>query len=410
MPNNKRALEVEEEAVPRQKLEALDYCPGKNGHSNGNSPIVCSWNEWDPLEEIIVGSVGGSVIPPDEPSFRAKVDKEHELMFRAGPRTPESIQKAAAQLDNFIRVLKDHNVLVRRPDEMDYNVPVKTPDWEIACMNCAACPRDYLLPVGHQILESTMSWRSRFFEYRAYRTILKDYFQRDPLFRWTAAPKPQMTDALYDLEYPWREDTEERVKKIKNHEYVTNEFEPIFDAADCTRMGKDILVQHSFVTNRMGFDWLKRHFGTEHRLHLLHFPNDLCPFHMDATFVPIKPPTAERPGVILNSPERKLSYGEDAIFKGAWDIVDAPEPAWEKPPPLSQCSRWLSMNMINVNPDTVCVEASEKPTINYLESLGMKVLQIPFRDVYEFGGSFHCTTADVRRRGVLQSYFPHLDE
>lgn len=41
-----------------------------------------------------------------------------------------------------------------------------------------------------------MAWRSRFFEYRAYRSIIKDYFHRGA--KWTTAPKPTMADELYD--------------------------------------------------------------------------------------------------------------------------------------------------------------------------------------------------------------------
>ena len=32
-------------------------------HANPNSP-VWAWNEWDPLEEVIVGRVEGSTVPP----------------------------------------------------------------------------------------------------------------------------------------------------------------------------------------------------------------------------------------------------------------------------------------------------------------------------------------------------------
>ena len=60
----------------------------------------------------------------------------------------------------------------------------------------AAMPRDILLVVGDEIIEAPMAWRSRFFEYRAYRSLMKEYFQKGA--RWTTAPKPQMTDELYD--------------------------------------------------------------------------------------------------------------------------------------------------------------------------------------------------------------------
>lgn len=60
----------------------------------------------------------------------------------------------------------------------------------------SAMPRDILMVVGNEIIEAPMAWRSRFFEYRAYRSIIKDYFHRGA--KWTTAPKPTMADELYD--------------------------------------------------------------------------------------------------------------------------------------------------------------------------------------------------------------------
>ena len=58
-------------------------------------------------------------------------------------------------------------------------------------------PRDFLLVIGDELIEAPMAWRSRFFEYRAYRPLLKDYFRQGA--KWTTAPKPQMADELYDF-------------------------------------------------------------------------------------------------------------------------------------------------------------------------------------------------------------------
>ena len=60
----------------------------------------------------------------------------------------------------------------------------------------AAMPRDILIVVGDEIIEAPMAWRSRFFEYRAYRPLLKEYFKRGA--KWTTAPKPLMSDDMYD--------------------------------------------------------------------------------------------------------------------------------------------------------------------------------------------------------------------
>lgn len=71
----------------------------------------------------------------------------------------------------------------------------KTPDFQSSGLY-AAMPRDILLVVGDEIIEAPMAWRSRFFEYRAYRSLLKEYFRGGA--KWTTAPKPLMSDDLYD--------------------------------------------------------------------------------------------------------------------------------------------------------------------------------------------------------------------
>lgn len=61
-------------------------------------------------------------------------------------------------------------------------------------------PRDVLLVVGDELIEAPMAWRSRFFEYRAYRPLIKEYFKHGA--KWITAPKPLMANDLYDNEYP----------------------------------------------------------------------------------------------------------------------------------------------------------------------------------------------------------------
>lgn len=60
----------------------------------------------------------------------------------------------------------------------------------------AAMPRDILMVVGNEIIEAPMAWRARFFEYRAYRPLIKEYFRKGA--KWTTPPKPTMADELYD--------------------------------------------------------------------------------------------------------------------------------------------------------------------------------------------------------------------
>jgi len=58
-----------------------------------------------------------------------------------------------------------------------------------------ACPRDTMLVVGDEIIESASAWRSRMFESYAYKKLLTEYFRQGA--KWTAAPKPTMSDDVF---------------------------------------------------------------------------------------------------------------------------------------------------------------------------------------------------------------------
>jgi glycine amidinotransferase len=59
-----------------------------------------------------------------------------------------------------------------------------------------------------------------------------------------------------------------------------------------------------------------------------------------------------------------------------------------------------------LDPKRVVVEASERTLIAAFRDWGFQPIACPFLNYAPFGGSFHCATLDVRRRGELESYFP----
>lgn len=364
--------------------------------------IVKSWDEWSPLKHVIVGVADGCMIPPSEPALDAKVPEDSDMRGQWGPRTQETVDRANEQLDNFARELEKRGVRVDRPTPYDFAEPVGTPDWQNPSSFGCMPPRDVILTVGKEMVEATMSYRCRFFEYLAYRPLLQKYFEEDEGFRHTAAPKPRMTDASYHPDYLSEKiGVEQRLKWTAEKHFVTTEEEPMFDAADVLRFGKDLIVQHGFTTNLKGIEWLRRHFP-DHRVRAVNFPGDPYPIHIDATFTPI------RPGLIINNPERRLPDDQrEYFFKNDWEIVDAARPAHNTPPPLCYSSVWLSMNVLMIDEKTVCVEASEVNQMEQFDKMGLEVVPIPFRDAYAFGGALHCATTDVYREGELEDYFPN---
>ncbi|MCP4623667.1 MAG: amidinotransferase, partial [bacterium] len=74
-----------------------------------NYPVVNAHNEWDPLEEIIVGIVEGARVPPWETVSPAVVHHKELLDFysQSGgqPWSQELLDAAQKDLDEFVHIL-----------------------------------------------------------------------------------------------------------------------------------------------------------------------------------------------------------------------------------------------------------------------------------------------------------------
>lgn len=354
---------------------------------------VSSHNEWDPLEEIIVGRLEGATIPSGHPVVTCNIPPWAARFQRlaAGFKYPDLlIERAQRELDEFIGLLESLDVTVRRPDAVDHKRRYGTPDWSSRGF-CNTCPRDSLLVIGDEIIETPMAWPCRYFETHSYRAILKDYFRRGA--RWTAAPKPQLTDELFEPGFRVPEAGEPM-------RYILTEFEPVFDAADFVRAGRDLFVTRSNVTNQMGIDWLRRHLGPGYRIHEI---ESRCrtPMHIDTTFVLLAP------GKALINPEYVDADRLPDVLR-SWDILVAPEPEPVDERLLkitSMCGRWLSMNVLMIDEKRVIAERHHTDMLRALEKWGFEPIPCDLLHYAPFGGSFHCATLDVRRRGTLQSYF-----
>ena len=362
--------------------------------------VVNSWNDFDSLRHVIVGRADFTCIPPTEPATEAKIPEDSDMRGLWGPRPLHTVEAANRQLDTLTQALEAKGIRVDRPPPIQWNQAVTTPDFMPGAMFGCMPPRDVLLTVGKEILSAPMSFRCRYWEYLAYHDLMQRYFDEDPEFRWEQAPRPRLTPDAYQVGYFDEITLEERLRRTAALDFVTTEHEPLFDAADVLRIGKDLFCQHGLTTNRRGMEWLKRHYP-DHRVHAVNFPGDPYPIHIDATFVPL------RPGLVMNNPKRPLPAEQRKIFEANdWEIIDAAQPANDKPPPLCYSSVWLSMNVLVVNHQTVIVEASEVHQMDQLDKLQFEVIPMPFRDAYPFGGGLHCATADVFREGKCEDYFP----
>jgi glycine amidinotransferase len=301
------------------------------------------------------------------------------LQERAGRPFPSALVDAAArELDRFAAFLEREGITVRRPEAIDHSLGFGTPDWTSPTGMYAAMPRDVLLVVGETVIEAPMAWRARHLEVNAYRSLLMDYFRRGA--RWISAPRPRLRDDLYT--------------SLRGRMATPADVEPTFDAADFVRCGRDLFVQRSKVTNATGIEWVRRTLGKRYTVHEVAV-HDSHAMHIDATLMPLAP------GKVLVNPARIRAL--PSIFN-SWEVIVAPPPARRRRR-LHMSSPWLSMNVLMLDLERVMIDALEERLAQVLRRAGFITIPWTLDAVNAFGGSFHCVTLDVRRRGRLNSYF-----
>ena len=372
--------------------------------------IVNSWNEWDPLKRIILGSAWGTHQPKSDISWN------YDAPTKPGwyGRMPEEMESKAIELMNgFQKILEGRGVTVDRPQPFDTTQKTVTPDWECEVQRGFQPCRDVFFCTGNEIMEATMSIRARWFEYIAFRDILEYYFHNDPEFSWVSAPKPRLTDQTFEPNgwFNYKNVWSDEVKKermMKRQWHTTNK-EPLFDAADGIRFGKDIFWNVSAISNQAGIDWLRRHFNKRGlRLHEIQFGGDYHHWHIDVCIMPL------RPGLCIYNPYYMYltPQFEELLKKNDWEMIPAVQPTHKYNMRIGTLNErvglyWISMNTLSIDPKTICDEAHETGYQEQMNKLGLEVIPVDYADQVAFGGSLHCSTVDVYREGGCEDYFPN---
>ncbi|WKU03687.1 scyllo-inosamine-4-phosphate amidinotransferase [Micromonospora sp. HUAS LYJ1] len=347
-------------------------------------PGVWSCNEWDPLVEVIVGNPLKARLPhPDESTRVAEFPGSAVEQIPTGEFPSSVIEETEEDLAAMVKSLEDLGVVVRRPETWPHDHEISTPFWSSKGFY-NYCPRDIFLVVGDQIIETPNVMRGRLLETYSYRKILVEYLRAGA--KWYSAPRPMLLDSLFDVDPSCPVPTDD---------------EPVFDAANVLRLGRDLVYLVSSTGNELGARWLQTVLGDEYRVHLCRI--NYHGSHIDTSLV------ALRPGLLLCNPERVTRDMLPPIFDN-WTVLYSPPMVGADrfdSEYLSRTigSRWIDMNLFSVRPDLVVVDRDQAPLIRLLEKNGLDVLSLKLRHSRMLGGGFHCTTLDTRRRGAMESYF-----
>ena len=346
---------------------------------------VWSCNEWDQLEEVIVGNPLKARFPtPDLSTQLAEFPDRSIAEIPRGPFPQQIIEETEEDLNEFVGILERLRITVKRPETWPHDATFSTINWESQGYY-NYCPRDVMLVIGDHIIETPNVIRSRAQETFSYRALLLDYMKSGA--KWYSAPKPMLLDSLFegvDLDKP-----------------VPRNDEPAFDAANILRFGQDLVYLVSATGNEMGGHWLQTILGDKFRVHFL--KDVYYGSHIDSTFV------ALRPGLILANPARVNDDTLPEILK-QWKVIYSPpmenterfDSAYR-----SKCigSDWIDMNSFSISPNLVVVDKHQTALMKLLEKEGLDVIPLELRHSKMLGGGFHCVTLDVRRSGTMQRYF-----
>jgi len=363
-------------------------------------PVRAS-NEWDPIEEVIVGTVFDHWMPGLDVSFKLFF---HDNMFGQDlmgtryegdvPIKAEYVEHMAEDLECFVSILEEYGATVRRPMTPKKVKQVKTPYWN-STNHCALNVRDQAMVLGDCIVETPPAVRYRYFENDLMKHLFLEYFKEGA--RWVCAPRPMILDTSFDFSYVLEHNDDPVTvawyeKLAANDHEMDCGIEMIFDAANCMRFDEDVVMNVATENQRLGFRWLQQTFP-ELRFHEVNMVDS----HIDSTFVPLCE------GLLLV--DWNHFKGKDALpeFLQSWEVVSAPEgdyrPYEYDDSDAMLASRSIDINVFSLDPNTIVCHDAYRPQLQpLLKPYSIECVPCRMRHSRIFSGAFHCVTLDIRRR------------
>jgi scyllo-inosamine-4-phosphate amidinotransferase 1 len=305
--------------------------------------MINTCNEWDPLEAIIVGSASYANWPTSDPVFAEEGKKTTwtETPVPSGSVPQEIIDQANRELDTLSETLIRYGATVYRPQPMNFIETQGMYNY---------CPRDRLLVYGDTVVDVNMMYPCRNQEINNYSRLL--------------------SDARNILTMPRDQDM-------------------VLDAANVCRLGDTWLFLESASGNRAAYEWLSAQFPK--------VTIELCNFyagvHIDSTIVPL------RQGLVMLNASRVNPDNCPRAFDSwekIWvtDEMIVPQSFHQYP----YASKWIAMNMLVLDPETVILDAAQTQLSTILNQHGIDTIPLTLSHSRTLGGGFHCVTLDTRRQ------------
>jgi scyllo-inosamine-4-phosphate amidinotransferase 1 len=302
---------------------------------------ISSYNEWDSLKEIIVGSADYANWPVNDPVFIAEGKNSlwKETPPPSGPVPQHIIDETNQDLETLCSTLTELGVIVHRPDLLNFQTHDGLYNY---------CPRDRLLVYGNTVVNPAMMYPCRDMELQCYHDLV---------------------------------DAAENYLFMPRHEGL------VLDAANVLKLNNKMLYLESSSGNQAAYKWLCKQFPKV-EIELCNFYSGV---HIDSTITPL------REGLVLLNGSRVNETNCPAVFKN-WDKIYIDEVVAQDFYQYPYASKWIALNMLVVDPHTVIVDKNQTDIIHKLEKQSFTVIPLELRHSRTLGGGFHCVTLDIRRQ------------
>jgi scyllo-inosamine-4-phosphate amidinotransferase 1 len=302
---------------------------------------IHSYNEWDRLKSVVVGSANRANWPTTDPIFAQESERTtwRETPVPSGAVPQWIVDEANEDLQGLVDILGQADVEVIRPTDMDFIALDGMYNY---------CPRDRLLIAGTTIVDPAMMYPCRDQEAHAYEFLLSHDH------RCLTMPRDQ------DL---------------------------ILDAANVCRLNDTWLFLESNSGNRAAATWLQAQFP-EINIEICNF---YAGVHIDSTITPL------REGLVALNASRVTPENCPQALRD-WDKIWVHDVVAQDFYQYPYASRWIAMNMLSIDPDTVIVDGAQTQLITTLERRGITVIPHSLRHSRTLGGGFHCVTLDLWRQ------------
>jgi N-dimethylarginine dimethylaminohydrolase len=303
--------------------------------------MISSYNEYSTLKKIVVGDATLANWPTKDPVFRSESERTlwKDSPLPSGPVPEHIIHEANRDLQGLCSILVSHGVEVVRPSTFDFQTHDGLYNY---------CPRDRFIVYGSTIIDPAMMYPCRDQEYQCYVHILEN------------------ADRIV---------------------HMPRDSGMVLDAANVLRIDQHRwLFLESASGNRAAYEWLCAQ--------LPEVDIELCNFyagvHIDSTVVLL------REGLVLLNGSRVNESNCPQVFHN-WDKIYVDDVVPQEFYQYPYASKWIALNMLSIDDNTVIVDAAQPNLIWNLESRGFTVIPHTLRHSRTLGGGFHCVTLDLVR-------------